>query len=142
MGIIKEIKAYKAEDGKLFEKLHHAREHQDKIRLQKDAVGDLINNELKKAQEEYGKTFASAHEGESVIREEIKEAREEYNYMKLEFNEVWSAVRRDNTKEQLAGVIKVHARARRAIEELIQVCAMCEKFYISFGTVCEVEETK
>jgi len=102
-------------------------------------IEKLILNELLQASKKYGSSFASAHEGESVIREEIKEAKEEYNHLKLEFNDVWAAVRGRDTEKQLAGVVKVRARAKNAIEELIQVCAMCDKFTMSFGNTAPAE---
>lgn len=37
-------------------------------------VDYLIENELDMARDEHGATFASMHEGESVLREEIEEA--------------------------------------------------------------------
>ena len=96
-------------------------------------IEKLISKELARASKGYGETFASAHEGESVIREEIKEVKEEYVKLKLQFNDVWQAVRSKDSERQLAGVERVRGYAKNAIKELIQVCAMCDKFTKSFG---------
>ena len=91
-------------------------------------IEDLILAEKERAIKIYGKTFASAHEAESVIREEVEEVKEELILLNHYLQEFWKGVRQRSTEYQNLKIKGLRKHSCDAIEELIQVCAMCDKF--------------
>lgn len=95
-------------------------------------IEKMIKRELRKANTIHRKTFASMHEGESVIREEIEEALDDIVRMKVRHNWLWASVKDRNERVSHRAVEKIRVYAIEAIKELIQVAAMCDKFKDSF----------
>lgn len=91
-------------------------------------VNYLIVNELDTAREYYGDTFASMHEGESVLREEIEEAIDEVNAISREASRMWYFIKEDDEKEARAMAEEIASHAERLACEAIQVAAMALKF--------------
>ena len=94
----------------------------------KDKIDALIASELERANGIHRSFFVSAHEGESVISEEIDEAYEDLACVIADYAKLWTAVRKRDVRGQTDSVKDLHNHAKMAIEELIQVCAMCDKF--------------
>lgn len=98
-------------------------------------IEKLINEELQNANKKFP-LFSSWHEAYAVILEEVEEAEEEVAVMsKIELESLWNNIRSktsyDTDKFMKIGIIRGHAV--RAIEELIQVAAMCDKAAMSLG---------
>lgn len=98
-------------------------------------IEKLINEELQNANKKFP-LFSSWHEAYAVILEEVEEAQEEVAVMsEIELESLWSSIRSKMSDEvdrfMKIGIIRGHAV--RAIEELIQVAAMCDKAAMSLG---------
>lgn len=91
-------------------------------------VSYLIENELDMAQEEHGETFASMHEGESVIREEIEEAVDEMEAIARDYRRMWDSIKEEDAKAARIDAEDIAADAERLAAEVIQVAAMALKF--------------
>jgi len=72
--------------------------------------------------------FNSVHEGYAVLLEEVEEAKAEIERIEVYMKTLWSAVKRDYNKSCFASAYDVKCSAVRAMQELVQVCAMCDKF--------------
>lgn len=98
-------------------------------------IEKLINEELQNANKKFP-LFSSWHEAYAVILEEVEEADEETNVMcTLYLDRLWQDIRAKASSEADRfvdiGIVREHAV--RAIEELIQVAAMCDKAVMSLG---------
>lgn len=98
-------------------------------------IEKLINEELQNANKKFP-LFSSWHEAYAVILEEVEEAQEEVAVMsEIELESLWSNIRSKTSSEsdrlEDIGILRGHAV--RAIEELIQVAAMCDKAVMSLG---------
>ena len=93
-------------------------------------IEKLIREEYARASVLYGCSFASAHEGESVIRKEIEEALDSLNYLSKAYQDLWSAIKTRDEELQRKAIYKMRCDAVQAIEELAQVAAMCDKFMV------------
>lgn len=98
-------------------------------------IEKLINEELQNANKKFP-LFSSWHEAYAVILEEVEEADEETNVMcTLYLDRLWRDIRAKASSEadriEDIGIVRGHAV--RAIEELIQVAAMCDKAAMSLG---------
>lgn len=91
-------------------------------------VNYLIVNELDTAREYYGDTFASMHEGESVLKEEIEEAVAELEIIENNYAHLWTFVKDDDTKYTRLHAENIASAAERLACEAIQVAAMALKF--------------
>lgn len=91
-------------------------------------VDYLIQNELDTAREYYGDTFASMHEGESVLKEEIEEAVDEFDSIGKNYARLWECVKEDDAKAARLHAEDMAADAERLACEAIQVAAMALKF--------------
>lgn len=98
----------------------------------KDKIDVLITSELKRANGIHRSFFVSAHEGKSVIEEEVEESIEAVGAVARWLDHLWIAVKGDDEKSQKHSVEQIRKHAKYAAEELIQVCAMCDKFTKSF----------
>lgn len=93
-------------------------------------VESLIKEELTFAQAEHGFLFNSLHEAESVLREEIEEAHDDFEEMINSYRTVWMAIKcRDNDVEYAIG--NVRKSAVSAINEMLQICAVCDKMLLT-----------
>lgn len=98
-------------------------------------IEKLINKGLQEANKKFP-LFSSWHEAYAVILEEVEEAREEVSMMgELEIESLWINIRSKKAREsdRLTDIDEIRGYAVRAIEELIQVAAMCDKAVMSFG---------
>ena len=98
-------------------------------------IEKLIDKELQNANKKFP-LFSSWHEAYAVILEEVEEANEETNVMcTLYLDRLWQDIRTKASSEadrfEDIGIVRGHAV--RAIEELIQVAAMCDKAAMSLG---------
>lgn len=98
-------------------------------------IKKLINDELRSANKKFP-LFSSWHEAYAVILEEVEEAQEETNVMcNLYLDRLWLDIKAKASSEadrfEDIGIIRGHTV--RAIEELIQVAAMCDKAVISLA---------
>lgn len=98
-------------------------------------IKKLINDELRSANKKFP-LFSSWHEAYAVILEEVEEAQEETNVMcNLYLDRLWLDIKAKASSEadrfEDIGIIRGHTV--RAIEELIQVAAMCDKAVMSLG---------
>lgn len=91
-------------------------------------VDYLIRNELDMAQEEHGETFASMHEGESVIREEIEEAVDDLQAVCGDYARLWDCIKEEDARTARLKAEDIAADAERLAAEVIQVAAMALKF--------------
>lgn len=98
-------------------------------------IEKLINDELRAANKKFP-LFSSWHEAYAVILEEVEEAGEEVNAMcALYLDRLWQDIRTKSASEadRFLDLGKVRDIAIRAIEELIQAAAMCDKAVMSLG---------
>ena len=91
-------------------------------------VSYLIQNEYDMAAENNGETFASLHEGTSVIQEEAEEAIAEFEAIGRDFRLLWERVKEDDAKAARLHAEDMAADAERLACEAIQIAAMALKF--------------
>lgn len=92
-------------------------------------ITNIIEEELKYANKEHP-LFNSHHEAESVIREEVQESVEALERLVNAYDEIWQSIRSDGMATSFE-YLDLKEEARRAIKELVQVAAMCEKALMS-----------
>lgn len=93
-----------------------------------DTIEGLIEHELYEANKKFPQ-FQSAHEGKAIIEEEIDEALDEIKQVIMFFENLWESIKKDESIDRLIiDVETIEGKAINAIEELIQVAAMCKKF--------------
>ena len=95
-------------------------------------IHKAIASEYESANEKFP-PFNSVHEGYAVLLEEVEEAKAEIERIEVYLNSLWLAVKRDYNKSCFASAYNVKRAAVRAMQELVQVCAMCDKF-------CDMDE--
>lgn len=98
-------------------------------------IEKLINEELQSANKKFP-LFSSWHEAYAVILEEVEEANNEADVMcNLYLDRLWRdiKVKASSEADRLEDIGIVRGHAVRAIEELIQVAAMCDKAVMSLG---------
>jgi hypothetical protein len=83
--------------------------------------------ELAQAVLEHGDKFNSMHEAWAVLKEEIEEAYQEYINIKGDHNGLWECVTRNEKKSFIVGAQFIQKYVIRAMKELAQVWAVCEK---------------
>lgn len=83
--------------------------------------------ELAQAVIEHGDKFNSMHEAWAVLVEEIEEVECEYNDLKSNFTPMWHCIKLNNKKDVNTLVNDMQKSAIRAMKELAQVWAVCEK---------------
>lgn len=103
-------------------------------------IEKLINDELRAANKKFP-LFSSWHEAYAVILEEVEEAQAEVaGVQEVTVNFLWPVVKNKIpdpcTLSMYTGLLRGYAV--KAIEELIQVAAMCDKAVMSLAG----EETK
>lgn len=98
-------------------------------------IEKLINDELRAANKKFP-LFSSWHEAYAVILEEVEEANNEADVMcALYLDRLWHDIKAKASSEadrlEDVGILRGHAV--RAIKELIQVAAMCDKAVMSLA---------
>lgn len=98
------------------------------FKVTNEEIEQLIQKEIEGAKEY--PNYHSDHEFYSVLKEEIEEAEEKYTEMKIFLNEIWFKIRGrdcDDTHIDFHAE-NVYNTSIKAIKELLQVCAVCEKY--------------
>jgi hypothetical protein len=91
-------------------------------------IKQLVKEELNKANENFSQ-FNSDHEAYAVLLEEIEEAFEDMSYCNGSVERIWRLGVKKNDIERIEDELKViEEYSLKAIEELIQVAAMVQKF--------------
>lgn len=91
-------------------------------------VEKLVDKELESANQRFP-MFRSDHEGAAVICEEIQEAEQDLKMAKSLFEDLWNAVKRNESPNFLANqLLRLNGVAIRLSCEAIQVAAMAQKF--------------
>jgi len=99
-------------------------------------IQELIADELRTACEKYGDTFNSLKETYAVILEEVEEAQWEMGQLSNCLQDMWYWVKKvkpddphshDCIRVAFKDIKGIRHRAISAIQELIQVAAMCQK---------------
>ena len=76
--------------------------------------------------------FNSFHEAYAVTKEEVEEAAFEMEMVQSDISLIWESIKSNETKDALRYVGFMQKRCNRAIQELIQVSACCEKIKRGF----------
>lgn len=98
-------------------------------------IEKLINEELQNANKKFP-LFSSWHEAYAVILEEVEEANNEADVMcNLYLDRLWHDIKAKASSEadRFENINMLRWHTVRAIEELIQVAAMCDKAVMSLG---------
>ena len=95
-------------------------------------IEKLIKEELERANKKFP-LFASEHEGYAVMLEEFEEAQEEIEDIKSKLETLWHVTRNKNIEMGYRFFLVEHMKeiTIRAIQELIQLAAMCDKYEVS-----------
>lgn len=93
----------------------------------KEIVLELASEELVEANGKHPPKFSSYHEAYAVLKEELEEAAEELEMCRERLDMMWLCVKNDDTvlTDKNLGYIKAYAV--RAVQEFVQVVAMCDK---------------
>ena len=93
--------------------------------IEKELIEEMIQQELKEANKTH-QMFNSEHEAYAVIKEEIEEASFEFISIENYLGNLWHKVVEDEpNKKRIYEEMK--KASIRAIQESIQVAAMCDK---------------
>nr|DAK55352.1 MAG TPA: hypothetical protein [Caudoviricetes sp.] len=94
-----------------------------------DVIENMVAEELEVANKSFP-LFASWHESYAVIKEEVEEAAENMELITEEgMMYLWNSIRMKDVDEdaRVANVEGIRKLAVEAIQELVQVAAMCDK---------------
>ena len=94
----------------------------------RDHIEKLVKMELEEANETYP-LFHSAHEAYAVLLEEVEELIEDVEDIKSRMNIMWIDIKGDWGITHDADALR--NKAIHAIQEAIQVAAMCDKMKLS-----------
>lgn len=93
-----------------------------------DKVNILSVMEYNEAAKNYGRTFASMHEGFAVLMEEVAEAADDFDRLEDDaMQDLWCAIREDDTEGAKMAAMGVEKLALHLACEAIQVVAMARK---------------
>lgn len=92
----------------------------------KNLVTSLVAEELRAANASH-RQFHSMHEGYAVLREEVDECQDEYDKMILNVNDLWQAVKHDDSVVAMEKLKMIEATAIQLAAEAIQAAAMARK---------------
>lgn len=92
--------------------------------IEREKIHELVVQELDEANKKYP-LFHSPHEAYAVLLEEVGEMGDDVCVITDHMRAMWDCVKNDNEIEYWAD--RIHRQAIYAIQELIQVAAMCEK---------------
>ena len=87
----------------------------------------LADEELKRSYEKFP-AFNSPHEGYAVLLEEIDEHEDDTQYIRVDKNTLWNAVKKNDKELSVAAINALKRDALHAAAEAIQVAAMAQKF--------------
>lgn len=99
--------------------------HKDFIELTK-RISNLADDELKRANEEYG-LFHSLHEGYAILQEEIEESAE-YHQRAMDYTErMWRAIKANDKEESIEMARSIYHNFKFSAAGIIQCVAMAKK---------------
>lgn len=90
----------------------------------RERIEELIEDELVEANLKYP-LFRNPHEAYAVLAEECDELEDEIEHIRKLMDSMWMAVKYNKDIEEEAKIIR--DRAIFAVQEAIQVAAMCDK---------------
>ena len=93
----------------------------------KEIVLELASEELVEANGKHPTMFSSYHEAYAVLKEELEEAAEELEMCRERLDMMWLCVKNDDTLLTNKNLEYIKAYAVRAVQEFVQVVAMCDK---------------
>ena len=91
------------------------------------SIENLINTELKQANEKHDDSFNSRHEAFAVILEEYEETQELNEVFTSLLDSYWQCVKEDRPDDARAVLAKMYDVVTSAIEKWVQVATMCVK---------------
>ncbi|WP_443739603.1 hypothetical protein [Treponema sp.] len=98
-----------------------------------EKINELVQKEMAEMCEKHNQEkFNSFHEAYAVTKEEVEEVDAEMDGVKADMKVLWNFIKYDNTKSAVELVNFTQKRCNRAIQELIQVSACCEKIKRGF----------
>lgn len=89
--------------------------------------------ELEQAEKRWGKTYHSMHEGWAVLKEEVDEVKFNLKIVKDQTKYLWNATKKDNESWSNFTIKEIQENAVKAMMELAQVWAVCEKMQKTIG---------
>ena len=95
--------------------------------IRKDIIEQLAAEELVEANTKHEPKFNSSHEAYAVLKEEVEEMQLEVEMVDERLSMLWQCVKNDNDIASEKNLKYIKAYATRAIQEGIQVIAMCDK---------------
>lgn len=95
--------------------------------IDKEKILALAAEELADANTKHPPTFSSQHEAYAVLKEEVEEVECELELCKDKLEMMWLCVKNDDSRNANTNVRYMKAYAIRAVQELVQVVAMCDK---------------
>ena len=95
--------------------------------IDKEKILALAAEELADANTKHPPKFRSMHEAYAVIKEELEELKEDVDLFERYFESMWHDVRDDCNEAAGCELEKMYKYAVNAVQEGIQVIAMCDK---------------
>ena len=90
-------------------------------------IEKLAEIELAEANIIHEEKFNSWHEAYAVLKEEIEETQDEIARVVKLADELWYAIKKDNLENAVHYTKAIKITTRVAIQEAVQVVAMCKK---------------
>ena len=95
--------------------------------INKDIIEQLAAEELMDANTKNEPKFNSTHQAYAVLKEEVEEMQFEVGMVDDRLSMLWQCVKTDNDIAFEKNLKYIKAHATKAIQEGIQVIAMCDK---------------
>jgi hypothetical protein len=95
--------------------------------VNKDIIEQLAAEELVDANTKHEAKFNSPHEAYAVLLEEVEELKDEVELIDERLHMLWNCVKTDNETPAKSNLGYIKAYAVRAVQEGLQVVAMCDK---------------
>lgn len=95
--------------------------------IRRDVIEQLAAEELVEANKKHKPKFNSPHEAYAVLKEEVEEMQLEVEMVDERLSMLWQCVKCDNDIATEKNLKYIKAYATRAVQEAIQVIAMCDK---------------
>lgn len=98
-----------------------------------EKINELVQKELDEMCEKHNEEkFNSFHEAYAVTLEEVEETEFEMKVVQEDIELLWDYIKHNETKDAFRYVDFLQKRCNKAIQELIQVSACCEKIKRGF----------
>lgn len=98
-----------------------------------EKINELVQKELAEMCEKHNQEkFNSFHEAYAVTKEEVEEVEVEIDSIQSAVKLLWDYIKHNETKDAFRYVDFLQKDCNRAIQELIQVSACCEKIKRGF----------